>query len=109
MTTYRKGDVLLVAFPFVGEPKNKRRPALVVADIGDQDVLLARITTQKSRDEFDLELSDWKSAGLLAPSVVRLYKLATINKLLIQRQLGRIIDADRDRIATQLRYLGSGW
>src|SRR4051794_746699 len=95
MTTYRKGDVLLVAFPFVDEGQNKRRPAIVVADTGDQDVLLARVTTQKSRHKFDLELADWKAAGLLAASVVRLHKLATIDKSLVQRQLGRLSDVDR--------------
>jgi mRNA interferase MazF len=108
MTTYRKGDVLLVAFPFVNEGQSKRRPAIVVADTGDQDVLLARVTTQKSRDEFDLELGDWSSAGLLAPSVVRLHKLATINKSLIQRKLGRLSDTDRNRVASLLGTLYGG-
>jgi mRNA interferase MazF len=109
MTTYRKGDVLLVAFPFVDEGQNKRRPAIVVADTGDQDVLLARVTTQKSRDKFDLELADWKSAGLLAASVVRLHKLATINKSLVQRRLGQLSDSDRNQVAPLLDTLCSGW
>ena len=109
MTTYRKGDVLLVAFPFVDEGQNKRRPAMVVADTGDQDVLLARVTTQKSRDKFDLVLTDWRAAGLLAASVVRLHKLATINKSLVQRQLGRLADVDRNQVAPLLDALCGGW
>jgi mRNA interferase MazF len=109
MTIYRKGDILLVAFPFVNEGQNKRRPAMVVADTGDQDLLLARITTQKSRDKFDLELVDWRAAGLLAASVVRLHKLATINKSLIQRQLGQLSDVDRNYVAPLLAALCGGW
>jgi mRNA interferase MazF len=109
MTTYQKGDVVLVAFPFVDEGHNKRRPALVVADTGDQDLVLARITTQQSRDEFDIELRDWKAAGLVALSTLRLHKLATISKSLVQRRLGQISDTDRSRVGTLLLDLCSGW
>ena len=101
--------MLLVAFPFVAEAQNNRRPAIVVADTGDQDILLARVTTQKSRDKFDLELVDLKSAGLLATSVVRLHKLATINKSLIQRHPGRLSDSDRNQVASLLGALCGGW
>src|SRR5438552_8898978 len=109
MTNYRKGDLLLVIFPFVDAQHGKRRPALVVADTGDQDVVLARVTTQKTRDSFDVELNDWKSAGLLSPSTVRLHKLATINKSLVQRHLGSLSDIDRTRIGALLKRFSSGW
>ena len=46
MTTYQPGELLLVAFPFVSGGKSKQRPALAVVDTGDDDVVLARITTQ---------------------------------------------------------------
>ncbi|HVT27409.1 MAG TPA: type II toxin-antitoxin system PemK/MazF family toxin [Lacipirellulaceae bacterium] len=109
MTTYRNGDVLLVVFPFVDEQRGKKPPALVICDTGDQDVVLARVTTQVRHDQFDLELIDWKAAGLLAPSVVRLHKLATIDKSLVQRQLGRVSDSDYKCIASLFRKLSSTW
>jgi mRNA interferase MazF len=46
MTTYEFGDVVLVAFPQSGTTARKRRPALVVLDIGDADIVLAPITTR---------------------------------------------------------------
>lgn len=88
MTDYRKGELLLVAFPFVENGRNKRRPALVVADTGDNDVVVARVTTQHSRDQFDAELVEWQAAGLLAPSIARINKVATINKSLVEKRLG---------------------
>jgi len=47
-------------------------------DTGDADVLLARVTTQSQNTPFDVTISDWKQAGLLAPSTVRLRKLPTL-------------------------------
>ena len=47
MTVYEFGDVVLVDFPQSGSDQPKRRPALVVLDIGDADLLLAPITTRE--------------------------------------------------------------
>lgn len=47
MTTYEFGEVVLVAFPQSGTSVRKRRPALIVLDIGDADVVLAPITTRE--------------------------------------------------------------
>ena len=47
MTVYEFGDVVLVDFPQSGSDQPKRRPALVVLDIADADLLLAPITTAR--------------------------------------------------------------
>lgn len=71
MKRYREGDVVLIAFPFSGGD-SKRRPALILADTGDDDVLVARITSISMQTSSDVSLQDWQASGLLAPSVVRL-------------------------------------
>src|SRR4051794_16672256 len=98
MTNYQAGDLLLVAFPFTGGG-SKLRPALVVADTGDADLVVARITTQAVSTRCDVELVDWKLDGLLALSFVRLHKLATIEKALVNRALGRLTAGDHQRVA----------
>jgi mRNA interferase MazF len=90
MTNYLPGDVVLVRFPFADASQNKQRPALVVFDQGDQDVLVARVTTHAGRSAFDVSLADWSSAGLLALSYVRVDKLATVGKQSVLRRLGRV-------------------
>ncbi|MGA8346262.1 MAG: hypothetical protein WB773_00450, partial [Isosphaeraceae bacterium] len=45
-TSYLPGDLVLVDFPFTTSGPGKPRPALVVLDTGDADVVLARVTTQ---------------------------------------------------------------
>ena len=72
MTRYRWGNVVLVAFPLSDMSGTRRRPGLVLYDSGDEDVMLARITTQEARERTDVPLLGWKGAGLIAKSVVRL-------------------------------------
>jgi|GEM_PF-3350446 mRNA interferase MazF len=44
---YQAGDLLLMAFPYVGGAQSKVRPALVLLDMGDEDVLVARVRGNK--------------------------------------------------------------
>src|SRR5271156_2151916 len=94
MTSYQTGDLILVDFPFAGGKQVKTRPALVILDTGDADVVAARVTTQAVSAPQDVPISDWQGAGLLAASIVRLHKLATLEKSLVPRILGRLPPAD---------------
>jgi len=109
MINYQPGDVLLVVFPFAHGGQGKQRPALVIADTGDSDVVLARVTTQPWNTPFDVQIADWRAAGLMAPSVVRLHKLATINKSLVQRSLGKLTSKDKSPVGMALAQLCAGW
>ena len=80
----------------------KRRPVLVVHDFGDDDLLVVPITSQRVRTAADLVLSDWQSAGLKLPSVVRIEKLATIEKSCVARKLGALPPAELVRVKDTL-------
>jgi mRNA interferase MazF len=99
MTTYEFGDVVLVAFPQSGTPTRKRRPALVVLDIGNADVVLAPITTRERSGPGDSSLREWAASGLLRASWVRLAKIACVAKGDITRHLGHLTDDERARLA----------
>ena len=94
MTTYKFGDVVVVDFPRSSTTRRKRRPALVVLDIGDADVVLAPITTHARTARGDSPLRDWATSGLLRASWVRLAKLVCLEKRHITRQLGRLSTHD---------------
>jgi hypothetical protein len=53
--------------------------------------------------EGDVLLADWRAAGLLHPSLLRLAKVATIDTALIDKGIGRLSssDARAARIAFQ--------
>jgi mRNA interferase MazF len=107
--SYQAGDVVLVDFPFTVTGQGKPRPALVILDTGDADVLLARVTTQSRATSFDVALASWAQAGLLAPSIVRLHKLATLAKSRIQRRLGTLEPNDRQQVARVLQQIAATW
>lgn len=94
MTNYEFGDIVLVDFPESGSPRRKRRPALVVLDVGDADVVLAPITTVERSGQGDCPLRDWSAGGLLKESWVRLAKVACLAKSDVRRRLGRVTDGD---------------
>jgi mRNA interferase MazF len=109
MTTYQPGDLLLIAFPYTGGSGSKIRPALVIADTGDADVVIARISSRAPMTPYDVPLTAWAAAGLNGPTSVRTHKLATMEKALVQRFLGHIDAADRPRVATMIRSLLGSW
>jgi mRNA interferase MazF len=106
---YQPGDLVLIAFPFSSGAQVKRRPALILLDSGDADILVARVTTQRYDTPYDVALTDWQTAGLRAPSVVRLHKVATLERLLVDQRMGHVSVDDRSRIATVLRQTYGAW
>ena len=99
MTNYEFGEIVLVDFPQSGSVQRKRRPALIVLDIGNADIVLAPITTKERSGQGDYRLRDWHLSGLLRESWVRLAKIACLEKRDITRRLGRLTDHDRDMIS----------
>jgi len=105
MTTFRPGDVVVVEFPFSDLLSGKRRPGVVLAADG-VDLLVARVTTRDSRNDFDVSLGDWSVVGLPRKSTVRIAKLLVIDSRLVQRSLGRLTSDDRRAVSAAARLLG---
>lgn len=105
MKTYSCGDVVLTTFPFTSGSGTKQRPALVLVDTGDDDCILALITSKTRSGTYDVNLSDWKKSNLLFPSVVRVHKLYTIGKSTILGTLGRATTNDLKHVQSALRKL----
>ena len=105
MESYQTGEVILLLFPFSDTAGSRRRPALVLLDTGDEDIIVARITSQIARSEFDVELTDWQPAGLRLPSVVRVHKIATLEKALVERKLGILTPRDWAQVQARTQQL----
>ena len=98
-TTHQRGDVLLVRLGYSNQTSAKRRPVIVLRDVGDADVVVLPVTSQAGRVAYDVPLADWREEGLKLPSVVRTEKLATVEKSVVVRALGRL--SVRDWVAVQ--------
>ena len=94
MIRFNTGEIVIISFPFSNLAGTVRRPALVLLDSGDDDMVVARVTSQSVRDDFDVEILEWEQAGLLLPSIARVHKLATLDKNLAERRLGILTFGD---------------
>ncbi|HET7361028.1 MAG TPA: type II toxin-antitoxin system PemK/MazF family toxin [Salinimicrobium sp.] len=87
-----KGTIILVPFPFTDLSGSKNRPALVLVK-RELDITVAFISTQlKWKEKTDILLKPTKETGLKKESLLRLSKLATVDK---DRALGRLGHIDR--------------
>lgn len=99
-------DVVVVPFPFVEGPGEKRRPALVLS--GPEfnrtgHTILAMITTRDHHPwPGDTALQDPQAAGLPAQCLVRL-KLFTLDNRLIRRRAGHLAAVDAEAVERNLR------
>ncbi len=105
---YNFGDIVLIEFPYTNGIGIKKRPALVIYDSGDPDIVVARITSQSVATGNDIPLSDWKSTGLNVASTVRLHKVAMLEKLLISRTIGHVSASDEQTITIYLKQVVAG-
>lgn len=102
MNHYNTGDIILIQFMFSETQQTKRRPGLVLLDTNDEDIIVAKITSQPYYTRFDLRITEWQAAGLLRPSTVRLHKINTLSKSLIDRHLGKLALSDWQKIKEKL-------
>jgi mRNA interferase MazF len=84
----KKGDIVLIPFPFTDLTGNKLRPAVILI-CTKLDVTVCFITTQLQwKDKYDVELIASSLNGLKKDSIVRVGKLATIDKDLVLGKIG---------------------
>jgi mRNA interferase MazF len=97
----RRGDVVLVDFPFATGGGTKVRPSLVIqcdrnnARLEDTIVAVIRSRTARAATEptqylIDLSHPDWRSSGLKLPSVVKCENIYTFNNRRILRLIGQL-------------------
>ncbi len=99
MTAYKRGDVVLVPFPFSDQTMTKRRPAVIVSsnlyNNASSDIVIMAITSQidKAAGIGECLIKDWQVAGLLKPSAIK-PAISTIEQKLILKKLGSLSSDD---------------
>jgi mRNA interferase MazF len=101
--SFSPGDVLLVPVVFSDGRGHKKRPVVIVYDNGDADLLVAPVTSQAARSLRDVQVVNWQRTGLRLPSVVRLEKLATVEKSTVVRKMGHLAPDDWEKVKTVLK------
>jgi mRNA interferase MazF len=92
MVSPSAGAIVLIPFPFSDLSQAKFRPALVVAESGYGDWIMAQVTSKSYGDPKAIELrpDDFASGSLLLVSYVRPAKLFTLNVELIRAEVAKL-------------------
>ena len=106
MERFVKGDVVVVPFPFSDLTQAKRRPALVIANLEGDDLILCQITSKLIRDKYAIPLEDYdfvewslKQSSNIRPNRIFtadyhiiLYKIGTLKVEKINEVIEKIIN-----------------
>lgn len=87
-----KGDIVVIPFPFSDLSGSKRRPALVLADLTGDDLILCQITSQHKKDEYAVPVTpaDLSSGSLIKLSYIRPNRIFTADGNIIVRKVAAL-------------------
>ena len=106
---FRRGDVILVRFPYIADPsKVKDRPAVIIQNnIGNRfgsNLIVATISSQIPDKKYPFHFwihansPEAEEAGVQRDSIVHAEIIITISKASVIKQLGRFDDVSMDAI-----------
>ena len=109
MTSFSRGDIVLVKFVFADEKGAKQRPGLIVSTDrfhqGRRETILAAITSNVGRLLVgDYKIKTWRESGLLYPSILTGI-IRTIRHDMIARKLGALAAPELHAVEDRLREI----
>jgi mRNA interferase MazF len=107
MAKFAVGTIISVLFPFSNLKGKKVRPALVLANVEFDNIILCQITSKpySSKTAIRIEESDCTDGTLPVVSFVRPDKLFTADSSIIKKSLGKLRIKKRDKILQKVRKL----
>ena len=109
----RRGDIVIVPFPFQDHPGEKVRPAIVVQSDTEKRRLANTVFAMITGNLKDLGRSttlfvdpttpDGASSGLDGPSLIKCYNLGTIRKNRVIQVIGHLSDVLKQQLNDCLR------
>ena len=92
MERFVKGDVFVLPFPYTNFSSIKKRPAVLIATLKGNNVILAQITTNQRNDEdlISLTRKDFASGSLSSDSFVMASLIFTADSSKIEYKAGTI-------------------
>jgi mRNA interferase MazF len=105
MARFVRGEVVVVPFPFTDLSDTKNRPAVVLFDPGDSDIVLCQVTSQLvKRDDLSITITsrDFSSGLLRVDSIARVNRLFTFSRSKIVRSCGLLTRNKTEEIVKTL-------
>lgn len=87
-----KGDIIVLPFPFSDLSASKKRPALIIAKLQGDDLILAQITSREKHDVYAISLDEknFKHGKLNISSNIRPNRLFTAEKSIVNYKVGSL-------------------
>lgn len=85
---YKKGDIIIIEFPFSNIIDSKIRPCLVLANLDGEDILVAKITSKM--DNFKKYSVEINSNSLENISYIKLDSITTLLKENVLKKIDEI-------------------
>ena len=105
MPDLKFGDVVLLKFPFTDGKNFKKRPALILRNTNDGDIVVCRITGKLYNSPFDLNLKNWNQYGLRLPSIIRIHKIVTLESNMLEQKFGTLSASDKSKVKKIVQQL----
>jgi mRNA interferase MazF len=95
----------IVVIPFPRTDSEKRRPALVIADLPGADLILCQITSRGHFDGFAIPLdgSDCERGEVGQPCFIRPQRLFTVEHHIVLHSIGKVTEAKLDEVLKRAR------
>ena len=101
----QKGDIILIPFPFTDLSGNKLRPAVILAQTR-LDLTVCFITSQLQwQEQTDILLQPNSSNGIKKSSLIRVSKIATLDKTLTLGKIGTLNTTEITELNFKLKQL----
>ena len=101
----QKGHIVLIPFPFTDLSGNKLRPAVILAQTF-ADITVCFITTQLQKQvPTDILIEPSDSNGIKQPSLIKVSKIATLQKTLAVGRIGSLGDNELEKLNSKLKLL----
>lgn len=104
------GEVVVLPFPQADLQAGKRRPALVIADLTGDDLILCQITSQSRRDDsysVQLKAADFEYGRLTVDSFIRSSRLFTVERAVVLYSAAKVKTSKLDEVRAKIRELFS--
>ncbi len=105
MERFVAGDIIVVSFPYTDLSQTRKRPALILANLEGDDIVICEITSRIRKDSYVVFLKneDLEFGSLKTKSIIRPNRLLTINKNKINYKFGKIKQEKLEEVFDKLK------
>lgn len=87
---FKENTIVLIRYPFTDLSKSKSRPALILRNQQDEDLVCLPISSQIGTTRNDVKIEDTDCLNFTFPisSFIRIQKVFTLHSSLVKREIG---------------------